>query len=256
MKFNIEILRKNLPEYLHTLQIEYFEKIDSTNTYLLKRKKFDNEILVITDFQTAGRGRFSRSWISNPAENLMFSIGLPSIKVSDLSKLSFLVPLSIQESIAEVLELNLFIKWPNDLIIDNKKVCGILIETLIENNENAKVVIGIGINVNQVEFPAEIKMRAISLRAITNKMISRELLLAKIISKIFEYLNSLPYNFEMIYEKYKNKCTGLGKKISLLFNDKIYSGLLNDINKSGELELLIGDQKLTFNSGEITILKE
>jgi BirA family biotin operon repressor/biotin-[acetyl-CoA-carboxylase] ligase len=122
MKFNIEILRKNLPEYLHTLQIEYFEKIDSTNTYLLKRKKFDNEILVITDFQTAGRGRFSRSWISNPAENLMFSIGLPSIKVSDLSKLSFLVPLSIQESIAEVLELNLFIKWPNDLIIDNKTI--------------------------------------------------------------------------------------------------------------------------------------
>jgi BirA family biotin operon repressor/biotin-[acetyl-CoA-carboxylase] ligase len=256
MKFNIEILKTNLPKFLDPLQIEYFEEIDSTNTYLLKRKKFDNEILVITNFQTAGRGRFSRNWISNPNENLMFSIGLPSFRASDLSKLSFLTPLSIQESIEEFLDLNLSIKWPNDLIINNKKVCGILIESLIENNENAKVVVGIGINVNQNDFPDEIKERATSLRLIMNKVISRELLLAKIISKFFEYLILFPDNFELIYEKYKNKCTGLGKQISLLFNDKIYNGVLNDINKSGELELLIDNEKLTFNSGEITILKE
>lgn len=256
MKFNIELFKSNLPNNLHSVIVEYFEEIDSTNTYLLKRKNFDDNIVAIADFQTAGRGRFNRKWFANPGENLMFSIGIANVNPSELSKFSFLTPLSIQEAVEEFSNIPLQIKWPNDLIFEEKKVCGILIESQVENNEKAKVVIGIGLNVNQTEFPEEIKLTATSLKLILNKSLPREFLLVKVLTKFFEYLDFSSGYFDMIYQKYKSKCTGFGKKISVLFNEKIYTGILFDINNSGELELLIDKENLKFKSGEITIIKE
>lgn len=256
MKFNIEYFKALLPENLQSIEIEYFDEIDSTNSYLLHRKDFLDRILVIADFQTAGRGRFNRKWYSNPGENLMFSIGLKNVDLADLPKLSFITSLSVQEAIEETLNLQLKIKWPNDLISDNKKVCGILIETQIQNIEKAKVVIGIGINVNQTNFPDEIKDKSTSLKLLLKIEINREILLSKILDLFFKYINIISSDFETIYQKYKSKCTGIGQKISVLFGDYIYTGILSDINRSGELELLTENSKISFNSGEITIIKE
>lgn len=256
MKFNIEYFKTLLPENLQSIEIEYFDEIDSTNSYLLHRKDFLDRILVIADFQTAGRGRFNRKWYSNPGENLMFSIGLKNVDLADLPKLSFITSLSVQEAIEETLNLQLKIKWPNDLISDNKKVCGILIETQIQNIEKAKVVIGIGINVNQTNFPDEIKDKSTSLKLLLKIEINREILLSKILDLFFKYINIISSDFETIYQKYKSKCTGIGQKVSVLFGDNIYTGILSDINRSGELELLTENSKISFNSGEITIIKE
>jgi len=256
MKFNIEYFKTLLPENLQSIEIEYFDEIDSTNSYLLHRKDFLDRILVIADFQTAGRGRFNRKWYSNPGENLMFSIGLKNVDLADLPKLSFITSLSVQEAIEETLNLQLKIKWPNDLISDNKKVCGILIETQIQNIEKAKVVIGIGINVNQTNFPDEIKDKSTSLKLLLKIEINREILLSKILDLYFKYINIISSDFETIYQKYKSKCTGIGQKVSVLFGDNIYTGILSDINRSGELELLTENSKISFNSGEITIIKE
>ena len=256
MKFNIEYFKTLLPENLQSIEIEYFDEIDSTNSYLLHRKDFLDRILVIADFQTAGRGRFNRKWYSNPGENLMFSIGLKNVDLADLPKLSFITSLSVQEAIEETLNLQLKIKWPNDLISDNKKVCGILIETQIQNIEKAKVVIGIGINVNQTNFPDEIKDKSTSLKLLLKIEINREILLSKILDLFFKYINIISSDFETIYKRYKSKCTGIGQKVSVLFGDNIYTGILSDINRSGELELLTENSKISFNSGEITIIKE
>lgn len=256
MKFNIEYFKTLLPENLQSIEIEYFDEIDSTNSYLLHRKDFLDRILVIADFQTAGRGRFNRKWYSNPGENLMFSIGLKNVDLADLPKLSFITSLSVQEAIEETLNLQLKIKWPNDLISDNKKVCGILIETQIQNIEKAKVVIGIGINVNQTNFPDEIKDKSTSLKLLLKIEINREILLSKILDLFFKYINIISSDFETIYKRYKSKCTGIGQKISVLFGNNIYTGILSDINRSGELELLTENSKISFNSGEITIIKE
>lgn len=256
MKFNIEYFKTLLPENLQSIEIEYFDEIDSTNSYLLHRKDFLDRILVIADFQTAGRGRFNRKWYSNPGENLMFSIGLKNVDLADLPKLSFITSLSVQEAIEETLNLQLKIKWPNDLISDNKKVCGILIETQIQNIEKAKVVIGIGINVNQTNFPDEIKDKSTSLKLLLKIEINREILLSKILDLFFKYINIISSDFETIYQKYKSKCTGIGQKVSVLFGNNIYTGILSDINRSGELELLTENSKISFNSGEITIIKE
>lgn len=256
MKFNIEYFKTLLPENLQSIEIEYFDEIDSTNSYLLHRKDFLDRILVIADFQTAGRGRFNRKWYSNPGENLMFSIGLKNVDLADLPKLSFITSLSVQEAIEETLNLQLKIKWPNDLISDNKKVCGILIETQIQNIEKAKVVIGIGINVNQTNFPDEIKDKSTSLKLLLKIEINREILLSKILDLFFKYINIISSDFETIYKRYKSKCTGIGQKVSVLFGNNIYTGILSDINRSGELELLTENSKISFNSGEITIIKE
>lgn len=256
MKFNIEYFKTLLPETLQSIEIEYFDEIDSTNSYLLHRKDFLDRILVIADFQTAGRGRFNRKWYSNPGENLMFSIGLKNVDLADLPKLSFITSLSVQEAIEETLNLQLKIKWPNDLISDNKKVCGILIETQIQNIEKTKVVIGIGINVNQTNFPDEIKDKSTSLKLLLKIEINREILLSKILDLFFKYINIISSDFETIYKRYKSKCTGIRQKVSVLFGNNIYTGILSDINRSGELELLTENSKISFNSGEITIIKE
>lgn len=256
MRFNIDLLKSQLTSNLTNLEIEYFEEIDSTNTYLLKRKKFSNRILVVADYQTSGKGRFNRRWLSEPSKNLMFSIGLKNVNLSDLQKFSFFTPLSIQEAVEDFLNIKLKIKWPNDLMFENKKVCGILIESQLENNKKAKVVVGIGINVNQTEFSEELKDRASSLKVIKGDEINREILLGIILTKFFYYFDNSKNYFDEIYQSYKAKCIGIGQNISVLFNEKTYSGILLDINKNGELELLVEDKKLSFKSGEITILRE
>ncbi|NPV10425.1 MAG: biotin--[acetyl-CoA-carboxylase] ligase [Ignavibacteria bacterium] len=256
MRFNIDLMKSQLTSNLTNLEIEYFEEIDSTNTYLLKRKNFSNKILVIADYQTAGRGRFNRKWLSDPSKNLMFSIGLKNVDHSDLQKFSFFTPLSIQEAVEDFMNFKLKIKWPNDLIFENKKVCGILIESQIENNEKAKVVVGIGINVNQTEFTPELEDKASSLKIIKGEEINREILLARILTKFFYYLENLKNNFDEVYQSYREKCVGIGQNITVLFDREIYSGILLDINRNGELELLVEDKKFSFKSGEITLLKE
>lgn len=256
MKFNIVKFKAELENQNFIKGINYFDEIDSTNTYLLKELEKIDHVLALAEFQTAGRGRFSRKWFSNKYENLMFSLGFEKLSTRILKVLNFYVPLVIADSIKDLYEIDVNIKWPNDLMFENKKLSGILIESTSENQILQKLVIGIGINCNQTIFPEEIMDRTTSLRLILNKPVDREKLLAQIVNRFCHDWNNLHDLFDEIYNSYKEKCLFIGKKITVVLGDKEFTGTFHNITKDGELILVEFNRKYIFKSGEITIKKE
>lgn len=255
MSFNLNRFNSNLNQKIFLKKVEYFEEIDSTNNYLKNLSSIDR-VLVVADYQSAGRGRFNRKWISKKSENLMFSLGLENLHLHLLNQLNFFCTVTIAWAIEECYNISIEIKWPNDLLLKGKKFSGILIENTIENTGKAKVILGIGINCNQIEFPDEISHRATSLKLYIQKDIDREKLLAKIIDTFADNWDKFINQPSYFYNLYKSKCLSIGKKISVLFDNKIFTGNFLDISENGELILKTETQTLIFNSGEITTIKE
>ena len=138
----------------------YFESISSTNTFLKENyKDLDEFSIAYTYNQTNGRGRMGRVW-NGGSDNIAFSILLKP-KKKDIAILSLLVGLAVSCAIDRY--INTSIKWPNDIIINDKKVCGILAESIISDKIDAYIV-GIGINVNRIDFPSDIKDKATSIK--------------------------------------------------------------------------------------------
>jgi BirA family biotin operon repressor/biotin-[acetyl-CoA-carboxylase] ligase len=138
--------------------VVHLEEINSTNEYL-KNVTNHTPMLVIADYQTKGRGQYGKVWESASNQNLTFSFQWQpyNLKVEEGYKISQLVSLVILETINHFIAPNrASIKWPNDIIIKNKKVCGLLIEPSIQNNLIQKVIVGIGLNVHQTHFPGNI----------------------------------------------------------------------------------------------------
>ena len=127
--------------------------IDSTNEYIKKNRDFfsDKELCVITFNQTEGKGQRGNNWVSEPGSNLCISLYFSDLNINlkDLFNLNMLVSLNIIDILDSLSLKNLKIKWPNDILAENKKISGILIETFSKNNIIKDVIIGIGINVNQ-----------------------------------------------------------------------------------------------------------
>ncbi|MDH4128899.1 MAG: biotin--[acetyl-CoA-carboxylase] ligase [Spirochaetota bacterium] len=185
----------------------HFTKLKSTNAYLLNDYEgpFQEGVTVIADHQTMGRGRLSRSWFSYPSKSLLFSILLtPNTNTSNLPQLTQVFSLAIAKTLEQLTHLNPLIKWPNDIYINGRKICGILSETRFEDDHIMQkidgkiipfVVMGIGINVNEAksDFPDELKNIATSLAIETDKIYNRENLFANIL-----------YESELYYNKWKN----------------------------------------------------
>ncbi len=135
--------------------VVHLKEINSTNEYL-KNVTTHASLLVIADYQTEGRGQYGKLWESQSNQNLTFSFQWHpyNLKVTEGYKISQLVSLVVLDTINHFIAPNrASIKWPNDIIIKNKKVCGLLIEPSIQNNLIQKVVVGIGLNVHQTQFP-------------------------------------------------------------------------------------------------------
>ena len=157
---------KNLKTDFLGKKVIYFEEIDSTQKYIKNNiSNLENGTVVITDFQKNGVGTHDRKWYSSKGENLTFSILLyPNCKVKKLEGLTKKIAEDFVEILKELYDINLKIKEPNDLILNNKKVCGILTETSLKGEKVENLIIGIGLNINQEKFPEEIKETATSLK--------------------------------------------------------------------------------------------
>ena len=163
-------MKRRLEQYLKTSwlgkNIVYEEVMESTNTYakMLGEENVMNDAVVIAKRQTAGRGRRGRNWIS-PEGNCYISLLLkPSIKTEHASRLTLVTAIALAETIKNVSGLETQIKWPNDVVIAGKKICGILTESSTDVNDLKYVVIGIGINANQSKFDQEIEANGTSQR--------------------------------------------------------------------------------------------
>ncbi len=225
-------------------EIHYYDVTDSTNVRAKELKK--PGVLVIAERQTAGRGRFGRKWISEPG-GLYFSLTLPkSLRIEDIPKLTLTAGVAVAEVVGGRL------KWTNDVLIDGKKVCGILCE-LAGEVENPLIIVGIGINVNN-QAPKE--FNAISLKDVHGRELNRSEILGKVLRNFAKYYEML-INGEWgkIRERWKELSDTLGRQVVVRIAGREYRGKAVDIDEDGAL-LLEKDGKVTrVYSGECFYVK-
>ena len=240
--------------------IFHFDTIDSTNTKAkeLARGNATEGAVVISEEQTAGKGRLGRKWVSPKSQGIWMSIILrPNIDTLNASKLTLIGAAAVYKAL-ESLNINSSIKWPNDIILNGKKLCGILTEMSGELNQIEYVIMGIGINVNSTlaHMPEDIASIATSLKIEKSEDYPRAELCAKILN-----------NFELLYEKFildenleevlnisREHSAILGKEIEILNRGKLVKAVAVDISSDGLLVLKHADGTLeTVISGEVSL---
>lgn len=246
--------------------VRYFDEIDSTNA---EAKRIAEEadaadwhgMVVVADKQTAGRGRRGRLWNSPGGEGLFFSILLkPEIDLGNASMLTLVKGMATAKGIAEVTGLNPQIKWPNDIVIDGRKIVGILTEMSAQIDYVNHIVVGTGINVNQTEFPAEIAGTATSLKlelqkAGKNLSISRAQLLDAVLVHFEHYYEIYlkTQDLSALADEYHSMLANCGKKVRVLDPLGEYEGVALGINDRGELLVDRGSEITRVSSGEVSV---
>ncbi|PAT01360.1 biotin--[acetyl-CoA-carboxylase] ligase [Candidatus Izimaplasma bacterium ZiA1] len=228
-----------------------FDIIDSTNKYLKQNvSSLKSGTVVDAKSQTNGYGRKNRIWFDNGVNNLSFSVLLKLPIKNDLPVLTQAVAAAITNTL-DLLGLYAEIKWPNDIIISGKKVAGILLETII-NDDIANVIIGVGLNVNSTMFNDEIKHIATSLLIESNQKHNldylRDIIVNNIFSNVLKYMND-DYSFLDICRK---RSFLIGKKV-FLDGDTSKEALVSGIDQLGRLVVLINNKEEKFYGSEVSL---
>ena len=228
----------------------HFKEIDSTNSYLKNTYRLlDDFTFVSTDYQSSGKGRNNRVWESNSGENLMFSF---LIKNEELMKQSSILSILTAVEVAKEIEMiginNVTIKWPNDVLINDKKVCGILLEGQVPEY----LVVGVGLNVNQKEFPDGLRRPATSLSLVAKQDFVVEELKERLFKAIVNSFSNLKTGDFLEYFRKHNYLQN--KRVRVLINNEPFIGEVVGIDDSFCLQILSHDMLLHIDSGEIEIL--
>jgi BirA family biotin operon repressor/biotin-[acetyl-CoA-carboxylase] ligase len=235
-----------------------FDEIDSTNNEAKRQAEIGapHGLLVISEVQTAGRGRMGRPWSSPAGSGIWMSLLLrPSLAPIQASGLTLVMALAIREAIVTLTGAECRIKWPNDIVADGKKVCGILTEMSAEPDRINHVVIGVGINVTDDSFPEEIRDRAISIWQVCGQKIQRAELVAEIL-KTFErfyeqYLQS--GDMSTLLDAYNAALINCGQTVRVLDPKGEYEAVARGIIPSGALIVEKDGQTREIISGEVSV---
>lgn len=234
--------------------VYYFPEVDSTNNYAKKlaQEGCEDGTVVLADRQTRGRGRLGRDWDSMDKKGIWMSVVLrPAGGMEDIQIITLAASVAVVAAIEEVFGTKAGIKWPNDIILDGKKVCGILTEMSMEMERVNFLILGIGINFSQKknDFPEEIKDKATSLGVYLKDMFGTD------ISKIrrSELVKIILFKFEEVYDKvnkghvsevieeWRKYSVTLGKEVCITFKEKQYVGIAQDIDENGRLIVKCSD---------------
>ncbi len=253
-----QMLRKGLGTRAFGNKIFAFETIDSTNNCAKAVAGCGalEGTVVIADHQTNGRGRHGRVWQSVPNENLMFSVVLrPNLTPEGLNLLPLYVAVAISDAIQKLSGIRPDCKWPNDLLFSGKKVAGILIEGSFKQNAVDHVVVGVGINVNQLHFPGELENTATSLRLETGRDIDRIQLFREILRSMEKtYRASSPTGFRSVIPQWLASCRMVNRTISVSQQGTVFSGTVKGLSPEGGLVLQTDGLERTVFAGDVTIL--
>ncbi len=221
-----------------THHLVIFDQVDSTN---LQAKKLlysnaQHGTIVIAEEQTRGRGRLRRSWHS-PKGGLYFSVILRELPPTESFPLyGLLAACVINESLKQLTDLRFSLKWPNDVLLGEKKVSGILSEFIVDGSCPLGIIVGVGINLNSriEEFPAELQASATTILSETEQESSLEDLLVAIISRLDWWLQSDP-RLEKVVQVYKRICGTIGRLVSADFQGHMITGTAVDVASDGSL---------------------
>ncbi|MCI8565346.1 MAG: biotin--[acetyl-CoA-carboxylase] ligase [Lachnospiraceae bacterium] len=237
----------------------HMEEVDSTNEEAKRyaSQGVESGALIVAEKQTAGKGRRGRSWSNTPGECLQMSLLLrPSLTPNETAGLTLVAALAVCRAVESVLpSLRPQIKWPNDVIVGTKKICGILVELLLDAGQNI-VVIGIGVNVNNMCFPGELREKATSLRLETGRPVERELLMERIWQD-FETLYEryqLTNNMRGLKPDYEQRLVNIGRPVCVRYAAESLEGIAEGIDTEGRL-LLRGNDGIQrrIDAGEVSV---
>lgn len=245
------------------MKIIKLSAIDSTNSFLkelTQNSYVEDYTVVVTSEQTSGRGQMNSSWHSQPHKNLTFSIftRLNNLKTKDQTLLSFNISLAVFDTLKSLSVPDLKIKWPNDIMSGNQKICGILIETTFVKEKIKNVVIGIGLNVNQKKFPDHLK-NASSLKNILKKDFDLDAILKVLLEKIQLRISEVEnHHFQKIHNEYHDVL--YKKDIPCAFkNEKantFFMGIIKGVSKQGSVQIQLEDDSIAeFGIKEISLAK-
>lgn len=243
-------------EYL-AKQIFCYDTIDSTNEEAKRQAVCgaENGSLFLAEKQTGGKGRLGRAWTSPAGSGLWFSILLrPGFLPEQTTSLTLLVGLAVCSAIRKKTGCEAEIKWPNDIVIGSKKVCGILTEMAAEMDRVDYVVAGIGINVNVASFPEELQKKATSLSMETGAAVARAELLREVLKELEFFLERQKTDAAGVAEQYRALCVSLGRRVGFTRGGTPMAGVAVDISPAGELLVLCdGENVIPVFSGEVTV---
>ena len=257
----VDKIKSALAENSFISEVYYFQEINSTNSFA-KTLTAENSALVITDYQTNGLGRLNRIWESEKGKNLTFTIkrhfDVDTDNIQSVNfyfsyfLLAFLKDFTAKNKPPGMVFPELSIKWPNDIILNSRKVSGLL----IENNLNKKeFIIGIGININQETFSKEYSDKATSLKNNFHMNVDLSDFLIELIKtyeKNIYLLKDKQYN--IIYKLWKNSSCLIDKEVTFQENTQIIKiGKIIDLMKDGGIKIMQKDEIFTYYSGDIKI---
>ena len=227
-----------------------FESLPSTNTELarLASEGAPEGVSVVADEQTAGRGRLQRAWSSPKGAGLYFSLLLrPTIPQNYWPLITFRAAIAVGDALREAAGLETDIKWPNDLLSGERKICGILAEAM-DTPAGRAVILGIGINLTQSAFPPELENVATSVAEASGRPVEREPILAALLDALSRWY-ALLENPAQIVDAWSNRSSyAIGKLVQVSNGDDVWQGTTCGVEPDGAL-------RLRTSSGEIKIVR-
>jgi len=263
MEFTAEDLKKSLPSTLEIgKEIVVYDEVESTNSKAneLLKQGYPSGTVVIADRQTKGKGRLGRTWISPSGKNLYMSIALkPNIPPKYATVLTLTSVVACTTALRRYTDIPVMIKWPNDMLVDDKKVGGILTEMKIEGEKIKSAVVGIGINVNMTEqdMPDEIKEIASSLKICKGEDFSRGLLAVEIIKEFDKWYQLLERRQrKTIIDRWMQLSGTIGRQVKIVLTDRELIATAEAIDEEGRLIVKLSDgtyEKIC--AGDVTLLR-
>ena len=242
------------------MNIIKLDAIDSTNNYLKKMildKGIIDYTVVTAKFQIQGKGQLGTKWESEHSKNLICSVYKKNIniKVQDQFVISALISLALIKTLRKINLSNLHVKWPNDIMSDNKKICGILIENIVKENYIKDIVIGIGLNVNQTIFNN--LPNAISIKNLIGTTSNIDEILNDLVKNIKYYFNKLDKSsINSILKKYEDALFRINKPSTFMnLNGEVFSGYIKGVSRLGKLNVMLEDNLVeSYDLKEISML--
>jgi BirA family biotin operon repressor/biotin-[acetyl-CoA-carboxylase] ligase len=263
MDWNLEILEKNLAGKPFGQKLYYYPVTGSTNdeAFRLGVAGALEGTIVIADSQTKGKGRLQRVWHSPAGTNIYTSIILrPQLEVARAPQISIAAGVAVAEVLEKYCPGKIQLKWPNDVLLNGKKICGILAQVKTNVREIDFIVLGIGINANidYNELPEDIRKLATSLNIETGREISRLELIISLYENLAKWYKKLIADgFSSVKEKWLSMAPMIGMRVQIMSGDEVISGKALGIDEQGSLVLLTAeDRKIKIFAGDATILKE
>jgi len=253
--FNIEEFDIKLNTNVIGRNFIYVEEIDSTNNFLMGTKEeLPSGTVVLAEHQSDGKGRRNKEWKSDKNRNLTFSILLlPHKNMPEVNLINLSSSLAIAQTLENLYQFDVELKWPNDVLINKKKIAGVLIETVSRSDKIEKIIIGMGINVNQPVFAGKFDLKPTSIRIETKREVSREKLLSEILNQFENNLITLEKSSTKILNAWRLRCKMIGEKVKIIQDKKTKFGIFDDIDHNGFLILKTREGYEKIHYGDISL---